>query len=1378
MLKFLHVRLLWRSFNWLARLIIVASAVVAVPMALAVIVLRYWILPDIGQYHDKITASLAGAIGSPVTIGKIEGDWHGLQPHLNLIDVRILDEQRQPALVLPRIDGNVSWMSLFTAELRLANLEIDRPELLVRRDAQGRFFIGGVAVSKQDGDNKFADWLLRQSRMVVRNALIVWVDEQRDAPPLVLQQVNLRIESRLSWHRFALRALPPDEMATPLDVRGDFHGASFDDLSEWRGQIYTQLDYTDVTAWRPWLDLPGEFSRGRGALRGWLAVEGGKVTGVTADVALYDVATKLAEDVPEMLVLSLRGRAAWQDVPGGFEVSTRRLAMRLQNGVEFQPTDFYFRTVNGSDEQPADSEMRANLLQLESLSGLAKFLPLDAGLHARLDAYAPRGKVFDLNAQWRGTPEKPDSYKLKGYFDSLAVNQVGKMPGFSGLTVDVDGNEASGRLSINARQLIVDAPGVLREPLSFSTLTGQAGWRRVGGELAINVDNVAVINDDLAGNFYGSYQTRAGTLGELDLTGRLTRGDIRRAARYTPLVALHKEGNDWLNGALLAGHSEDFSIRIKGNLSDFPLDGTKDVLFKIGGHARDVVMEFDKQWPRIENISGEFLLQGNKLEVKSPSAIMAGSRLQNVTVTIPNVQSKDLVLEIKGEAVAASNVFLQFIQHSPVRGYIDGFTDGMSASGNARLDLSLRVPLPAPGVTGVSVSGAGEAAAKADASAADVEQSGRNRERLQVLGSVRVQDNDINLGKGVPLLRNTRGLLSFTESGMKASGVMAEMLGGPVSIDVQSAGGGVMHASVRGRSNMDVLRDSDPHPLLNYLQGSAAWEADVNVAKKSARVVITSDLQGLGSSLPQPFTKAATEKMPIRVESNSVSEGRDVITAQLGKLLSARLARQEERSEMVIKRGTIVFGNQDNSGAEEKSLESKRVRELSRGKDGVWLVGALPVLSVQGWEGLAGDAGKPGPALPIVGANLLVEKLTGYGRTIKGVRINAAKRGEGWAAQLSGSMLNGEVVWQPHAASPFATPGGSGQGYDKNGKVSVQLRNLQWMKDEQPEPPAPSDESEKLIPPDQAVQTSQTPPRDGGAGGAAGQLLPQSAGFASNVSQLHPGKLPAVEIAIENLQLKGRQIGRFELVGHPDGQDWRMRRLRITNPDGTLMSDGIWHGNAQSQVNLVLDISDAGKILERSSYPNTVKGGSGRLAANLSWAGSPDEFNYATLNGSLKLDTGKGRFLKMDPGVGKLLSILSLQALPKRISLDFTDVFSEGFQFDNIIGNALVKNGVLDTQDFYIVGSSAKVTMKGSVDMNNETQNLRVKVSPTLGDTVSLIGVFAINPVVGIGAMIANEVLGNPLDKLVSFEYNVTGTWIDPSVVKVERAPARPTVNN
>jgi len=1354
-------RLFWHSLNWLTRLTLVVSAVAAMLFALAIIVLRYWLLPDIEQYHDRITSSLAAAIGNPVTIGKIQGDWQGFLPRLNFTDVRILDEQRKPALVLQRIDGSLSWLSLFTAKLRLASLEIDRPELLVHRDAQGKIFIGNVELSKQGHDNDLADWLLHQSNMVVRNALIVWVDEQRDAPPLVLQQVDLRVDRLFGKHRFAFHAIPPSELATPLDVRGEFYGDSFDNLEKWQGRLFTQLDYTDVTAWRPWLDLPGEFSRGRGALRGWLSVKDGKVAQITADLDLHDVVTKLSEDVPEMAVLELRGRAAWQEVTGGFEVSTRHLAMRLQNGVEFQPTDFYFRSVDANNTQSAggqpangqlaNGEIRANLLQLESLASLAKFLPMEAGLRARLDAYAPRGKVSNLDAQWQGAPNKPDSYKLKGHFENLAVNQVGKMPGFSGLTLDVDGNKANGRLSINARQMIVDAPGVMREPLAFTTLNGQARWKHKDGELLIDVDNVAVANDDLAGNLFGSYQTKAGTLGVLDLTGSLTRGDVRRAARYTPLVALDREGNDWLNGALLAGHTGDFRIRIKGNLSDFPPDGSKKVLFEIGGHARNVVVEFDKNWPRIENITGEFLIRGNRLEVKSPSATMLDTRLQNVTVTLPDMMSKDLSLEIKGEAAAASNSFLEFVQKSPVRGYIDGFTDGISASGNGHLDLFARIPL-------------------------------LGNKPVEVSGTIKVQDNDIDLGEGAPLLRNARGALSFTESGMQASGVMAEILGGTVSINIESAAGGVVHATLKGRSNVDVLRRIEPLPLLNYLHGSAAWNADVSVVKKSAQIVINSNLQGVGSSLPQPFSKRADEVMTLHVEKNpvlspstslrtglpkrgvhdkdcagpcpkvesSVAEGRDVIIVRLGNLLSARLERKDESGAMVIKRGTVNFG------ATDKSPESKKVRQLSRGKEGllrqnsgqastglrtgVWMVGSLPELSLQGWEGLAGDAGKAAHALPIAGINLQIGKLTGYGQSISGLHINAARRGDGLAAQLSSSALNGEVVWEPH-------------GYETGSMIRAHLSNLQWSSDEQPLPP----------------------------GEPAKPALPDKTEHAAIASQLHPGNLPALDISIENLQLKGKQIGRFELVGYPQGKDWRLRRLNITNPDGSLAGDGIWKdtaGQMQTQLKLALDISDAGKILGRSGYPNTVKGGSGRLMADLSWAGAPDEFSYATLNGTLKLDTSKGRFLKMDSGAGKLLSVLSLQDLPKHIALGFTDVFSEGFQFDNINGNATIKDGVIDTQDFRLNGSSAKVTMKGNVDLNNETQNLRVRVLPTLGDSVSLIGAFAISPAVGIGSLIVNKVLGEPLDKLVSFEYNVSGTWSDPDVVKVGGAAAQTNDNS
>ena len=1387
MLKSSPVRLLGHSLNWLARLTFMVSAVAAALIALAIIMLRYWLLPDIERYHDRITASLASAIGNPVTIGKIQADWQGLRPHLNFTDVRILDEQRQPALVLQSIDGSVAWMSLFSAELRLASLEIDKPELLIRRDAQGKFFIGGVLLSKSGDNHNLADWILHQSNMVMRNALIVWIDEQRNAPPLVLRQVNLRMDNLFTQHIFALRGIPPAELATPLDMRGEFYGDSFDNLATWHGQLFAQLDYTDVTAWRPWLDLPSAFSRGRGALRCWLGIKEGRVAQVTADMDLRDMVTKLADDVPELVLPALRGRAAWQEISGGFEVSTRKLTMRLQNGIEFPPTDFYFRTVNASNKQYPDSPiasapianrqfanglLRANLLQLESLASLAKFLPMEADLRTRLDVYAPRGKVTNLEAQWQSSPDKSASYKVKGHFENLAVNQVDKAPGFSGLSLDVDGSEASGKLSINSHRLTVDVPGIMREPLSFASLTGQAGWQREHGELSITVDNITVANADLAGKLYGAYHTLADTKGVLDLNINLTHADIRRAARYTPLVALNKAGNDWLNGALLAGHSEDFHLRIKGNLSDFPLDGSKDTLLEIGGHAQDAVLEFDKHWPRIENISGELLIRGNKLEVKSSSATMSDTRVQNTTVTLPNMLSTDLMLEIKGEAVAPSNSFLEFIQNSPVRGYTGGFTDGIRASGNAHLDLSARVPL-------------------------------LGNKPVQVSGTVKVQDSDIDLGEGIPLLRNTRGTLQFTESGMQASDVSAEILGGTASINVQTTADGAVHAGIKGRTNVDVLRKVQSHPLLNYLHGSAAWDADINVVKKSAQIIINSNLQGLSSSLPQPFSKRTDEIMKLHVEKNpllimpkravtgkacpapcppaqnSFVEGQDVLSAQLGKLLSARLMRRNENGVMVIKRGVINFGG--NSGTQDKSVEPKKVQELPSGKEGapaelmagnsnkagVWVVGNVPLVSIQGWEGLTGGAEKAGesadkpvdesaspaassvenplagsrkdssriagysPALPIVGINLHIEKLTGYGQSISALHIDAARRGDGLAAQLSSSTVNGEVVWEPH-------------GYEKGSLFRAHLSNLHW-------------------PGDKSTVTS--------AESSVKAVQPEKIERAAIMSGLRPGNLPALDISVEDLQFKGKQFGHFELVGHPEGKDWRLRRVNISNPDSNLVGEGAWGSNtasqAQTQINLVMDISDAGKMLGRFGYPNTVQGGNGKLTANLSWVGTPDEFSYAILNGTLQLDTDKGRFLKMNQGAGKLLSILSLQDLPKHISLGFTDVFSEGFQFDRISGSAVIKGGVIETQDFHIVGSSAKVNMKGNVDLKNETQNLSVRIFPSIGDSVSLIGLIAISPPVGIGLLLGNTLLGNPLDKIVAFEYKVSVTWNDPSVVRV-----------
>lgn len=1264
------LRFAWRGLSHLTRITLVSAAVLALAGTALLLGMRYWVLPDIERYHDVITSSLSQAIGQPVSIGKIEADWPGLRPHLQLNDVRIFDKdkQQQLALVLQRVEGVVSWASLLQGEVRLHSLELYQPDLLLRRDTQGLMYIAGVPLSKTTPEANLADLLLRQSQIVVRDARVTWQDDMRAAPPLVFDHMEVFIDNSGRRHRFALRALPPPQLSALIDVRGDFNGLSFDDLKVWHGQLYTQLDYADVAAWRTWLSLPAGFKRGKGALRSWLQVADGKVDQLTADLALADVQAQWADDLPPLDMRILSGRISWQNVAQGFEISTRGLSLQMSNGLSLRPTDFYLRHVAANGAQPARGELRANILELAHLASLTDSLPLESGLKKQLAEFAPQGTLSDVQTKWEGDAGKLLHYEVKTHFDQLSLKQTAKSPGFSGLSGEVDGNDSSGTLSLFAHKLTVDAPQIMPEPLAFDTFTAHSSWQSNKQGMEVKFSNVAASNADLAGTVNGRYQTLPNSPGRLDLDVNLIRADVRHTDRYIPLVALNKETHDWLRAALLDGQADEFHLRLNGDLNDFPFPENKRGVFEIKARAKGVVVNYDKEWPRIENGIGELLIQGNRLQVTVPSATLEGARLQNVSVVMPDMAGPDLLLQIRGEAAGETAHSLDFIQHSPVRGYIDGFTDNVTAQGSGNLALRLDIPL-------------------------------RGKNPVTVAGTYRFLDNELQLDDGVPTLYKVNGDLTFTESSLRARNVSAQILGGPAMLTVQSGANGTVLANIHGHADMDTLRQNVSQPLLSYLRGGSDWDAEIKVQKKQSEVVVTSNLNGLGSYLPAPFDKSPDEVIPLRFEIKGMTALQDVVSLQYGKLVGARFLRRQEGGDWVIKRGTVNFGG------------SARLQN----REGVWLSGTLPLISLEDWVKLSNtsDGGAP---FAIAGANLQIQKLDAYGHGVSDLRINARNQNGVLTAQLGAKEINGEVSWQAQ----------------NKGKLVARLKNL-------------------------TLGAGDRGKRDG---------LGKSA-VADNATTT---EFPALDLMVDELTWKDKQLGRMQLLARQHGRDWLLESMRLTNPDGVLSADGKYHmtsGEAQTQVNLKLEISDAGKMLARSGYPNSVKNGSGKLEGEFVWRGSPDDFSYATLDGMLKLDTGKGQFLKIEPGIGKLLGILSLQALPKHITLDFTDVFSEGFQFDSITGSAQIKHGVMTTNDFKIDGSSAKVTMQGQVDLNRETQDLRIRILPTVGNSVSLLGAFAAGPVVGLSTFLVSKLLRDPLDKLVSFEYNVTGTWINPNVVKV-----------
>lgn len=269
----------------------------------------------------------------------------------------------------------------------------------------------------------------------------------------------------------------------------------------------------------------------------------------------------------------------------------------------------------------------------------------------------------------------------------------------------------------------------------------------------------------------------------------------------------------------------------------------------------------------------------------------------------------------------------------------------------------------------------------------------------------------------------------------------------------------------------------------------------------------------------------------------------------------------------------------------------------------------------------------------------------------------------------------------------------------------------------------------------------------------------------------------------EDFRLFGKKLGRLELnannVRVSVGSEWRINKLTLINPDAELRAAGNWMAfgrNNTSNLTYALDINDAGKLLERFGFVGVVRGGKGKLDGDVSWKGLPYSLDIPTLSGQVHMDMHSGQFLKVDPGAAKLLGVLNLQALPRRLVLDFRDVFSEGFAFDNIVGTASIAQGVATTDNLKMTGVAASVLMNGSADIARETQNLHLVVIPEVNlGTASLVAL-AINPVVGVGTYLAQLFLRNPLMKTLTFEYNVTGSWSDPLVVKQERTPT-PTAN-
>jgi uncharacterized protein YhdP len=395
---------------------------------------------------------------------------------------------------------------------------------------------------------------------------------------------------------------------------------------------------------------------------------------------------------------------------------------------------------------------------------------------------------------------------------------------------------------------------------------------------------------------------------------------------------------------------------------------------------------------------------------------------------------------------------------------------------------------------------------------------------------------------------------------------------------------------------------------------------------------------------------------------------------------------------------------------------------------------------------------------------LKAQRLMWQGRTLNKLTVNASRETNQWRAQVDAQELNGLLEYRPGEAR-------------QPGRLFARLTRL--------------------------------------------SLAASTAKEVETLLEEQPVSMPGLDIVVDDLELRGKRLGRVEIEainrgsvlareggregareaareaareGGRDGRnvrdvrEWQLQKFNIIAPEGTLTATGRWGtlperaaparepaGRAPSRpdmpadlrrtsMNFKLDIADGGDLLARLGLPGVLRDARGRMEGHIDWMGSPITPDYPSMNGQFNVNLEGGQFLKVEPGIAKLLGVLNLQALPRRLTLDFRDVFSDGFAFDFIRGDVRIEQGMASTNNLQMKGVNAAVLMEGRADIARETQDLHVVVVPEINaGTASLIASY-INPAVGLGSFLAQLILRRPLMASTTKEFYITGPWVDPKI--------------
>ena len=1326
--------------------LLLGSLVVALCVVLsAYLVVRHLLWPRLDEFRPQVVAFIGEQLGRPVSVAALHPAWHGLHPSLRIEGLRLDGPDGESRLSVGAVQASVSWRSLVLGRLRFGSLRLETPAVLVERLADGRHAIAGFETAGEGGGGGL-DWLLQQGEIVVEQARVRFVDRTGVFAPVVLDGLDLALSNAGRRHRGQLLITQPGEVAESIGLTGEVYRPPLSAPSDWRrwqGEVHVAghgVALARVAALAAGFDAlrPGQALHPEGHVDalGWLRFDQATMLDAAVKLRAVGLSAELAH-----------GRLALQSLTADARVERSReglLDVRL-SGLSAADSGGFALASDGDAQLGLDGDgalrqARLRLKRFDANAALqaARRLPLPPAVRERLVPLALSGEVRDLTLGWLrpGASSAPGArahargaeagrsrastprLELNAAFDRLGL-QLGslpdgrRLPGFENLSGTVRASDHDGQLALDGRNAALLLPGVFEEStVPFERLEGSVVWTVDPASAALRIEVPRL------------------AFANADLQG-VASGQWHPGGQGAGVVDL-------------GGRVERIDARrlpryLPTKLPEFVRDWTQRAM--LAGSFEDVRIEVRgdlHDFPFRDPSTGRFRMaaamrdatlayapQWPRIEQIRGDLVFEGVGFEvraqsgvSEGVRLNEVRARladyrESVLVLDGRGTGPAQDMLAFIDASPLAATVRTFTRDLRVDGDARLAMKLTLPLY-------------EIAA------------------VKVSGSVDFPGNEVLLDRTLPPFSGVVGRMEFDERGIALPEVRATLLGGPVRVEARRVGDGRLRVDATGSIDAAGMRALVDNPLTRRLEGSTDYRAVVEVDRRASSVLIESDLLGLSSTLPPPFRKDTAEAWPLRAHSQPLAPP-DPAARPPGDRLDVRL------------RDDIAFVIERERDPTSERLLIRRAG-FAVDAEPVLRDGGLSVLvrtaaiDLDAWRTVLGDgelerlersaSGGAAAGMSLVPdlVSVVADDLRIGGRDLHEVVVGASRSEGRWRANIASREIVGQFEWRDPRLG------------ERVGTLTARFVRLE---------------------------------------------LPRSReGEVESALSAAPSSLPGLDVSVDELVLGRLPMGSLTLSatngGTVEQPIWTLDRLVVANDAARLEAKGSWsfvgaagRGAAVSDpaaprstaLDFELRIEDAGRLLGRMGLKDTMSGGAGKLAGQVRWNGSPLAIDYPSLDGAMTLSLGEGAFLKVDPGMAKLIGVLNMQSLPKRLSGDFRDLFGEGFAFDSIGGQLRIERGIARTEDLRTRGLQAQVTIRGEADLARETQRLNVEVVPEMNAGLASLAFGAmVNPVIGLGTFAAQYVLRKPLQAVLSYDIDVTGSWSDPAVSERNRrlAPAVP----